>query len=90
MKKRILICFSVLASINLFAQDDDGFEAVITAGAADANTLMGAYIAPAMEGLVYSMSGGWYHTAKTHKKLGFDITIGVNAAMVPSDRKSVV
>ncbi len=87
MKKRILICFSILTSINLFAQDDDGFEAVITAGAADANTLMGAYIAPAMEGLVYSMSGGWYHTAKTHKKLGFDITIGVNAAMVPSEKE---
>lgn len=87
MKKRILICFSILASINLFAQDDDGFEAIVKAGTADATTLMGAYLSPAMEGLVYSMSGGWYHTAKVHKSLGFDVTIGFNGAIVPSEKE---
>lgn len=87
MKKLLLFLSAVTLSANAFAQDDEGFEAIIVAGAADANTLMGAYIAPAMEGLVYSMSGGWYHTAKTHKKLGFDITIGVNAAIVPTEKE---
>jgi len=87
MKKTLLFCISILASANLFAQEDDGFEAIVKAGTADATTLMGAYIAPAMEGLVYSMSGGWYHTAKTHKSLGFDITIGFNGALVPSEKE---
>ena len=87
MKKTLLFCISILASANLFAQEDDGFEAIVKAGTADATTLMGAYIAPAMEGLVYSMSGGWYHTAKTHKSLGFDITIGFNGAIVPSEKE---
>lgn len=87
MKRTLLFCISILASANLFAQEDDGFEAIVKAGTADATTLMGAYIAPAMEGLVYSMSGGWYHTAKTHKSLGFDITIGFNGAIVPSEKE---
>ncbi|RXG20261.1 DUF6588 family protein [Leeuwenhoekiella marinoflava] len=87
MKKILLFLSAITISTTALAQDDDGFEAIIVAGAQDANTLMGAYISPAMEGLVYSMSGGWYHTAKTHKKLGFDITIGVNAAIVPSEKE---
>ncbi len=87
MKKTLLFGLLTLGTTGLFAQEDDGFEAIVKAGAADANTLMGAYIAPAMEGLVYSMSGGWYHTAKTHKPLGFDITIGVNGALVPSEKE---
>ena len=87
MKKTLLFGLLALGSTGLFAQEDDGFEAIVKAGTADANTLMGAYIAPAMEGLVYSMSGGWYHTAKTHKQWGFDITIGFNGAIVPSEKE---
>ncbi|MFI8379365.1 DUF6588 family protein [Leeuwenhoekiella sp. NPDC079379] len=86
MKNYLLILFITTCTITTYSQDD-GFEAIVKAGRADANTLMGAYIAPAMEGLVYSMSGGWYHTAKTHKQLGFDITIGFNGAIVPSDKE---
>jgi len=87
MKKTLLIISALALSTGVFAQEDDGFEAIVKAGTADANTLMGAYITPAMEGLVYSMSGGWYHTAKTHKQFGFDITIGFNGAVVPSEKE---
>ena len=87
MKKTLLFGLFALGATGLFAQEDDGFEAIVKAGTADANTLMGAYIAPVMEGLVYSMSGGWYHTAKTHKQWGFDITIGFNGAIVPSEKE---
>ncbi|MGS2764233.1 DUF6588 family protein [Sinomicrobium sp. M5D2P9] len=88
MKKRITILVVLLVMIltsRLRAQD--GFESIIAAGEKDAATLMGAYIAPAMEGLVYASNGGWANTAKTHKPLGFDITIGLNAAMVPSGKE---
>lgn len=87
MKKLLLFLSAITISASAFAQDDDGFEAIVKAGTADATTLMGAYIQPVMEGLVYSMSGGWYHTAKVHKSLGFDITIGFNGAVVPSEKE---
>lgn len=62
----------------------DGLEAIILASKQDANKLTEAYLNPAMKGLVYGMNSGWYHSAKTHKKFGFDISISLNASMVPS------
>jgi len=56
----------------------------ILLAADDASILMQGYINPASKGLMYSMNGGWFTTAKTHKKLGFDITISGNASFVPS------
>jgi hypothetical protein len=53
----------------------------------DSNKLMQAYFNPAMEGLIYGMNNGWYHTAKVHKTLGFDLTIGLSAAIVPSEKE---
>ncbi len=58
-------------------------ESILLAAREDANKLTKAYISPAMTGLIYGMNSGWYHTAKVHKKLGFDITIGFNASVVP-------
>lgn len=58
-------------------------ESILLAAQGDANKLTEAYSKPAMKGLIYGMNSGWYHTAKVHKKLGFDITIGLNASMVP-------
>lgn len=49
----------------------------------DASKLSENYLSPAIKGLMYSINGGWYTTAKTHKKLGFDITISANASFVP-------
>jgi hypothetical protein len=64
---------------------DDGLEAILYASTQDANKLTKAYMNPAMKGLIYGMNSGWYHTAKTHKKFGFDISIGLNASVVPSE-----
>lgn len=55
----------------------------IILAADDASKLTENYIRPVMNGLMYSMNGGWYTTAKTHKKFGFDITIEANASFVP-------
>ena len=71
-------------TFNAKAQTEEGFEAILFANSADANKLINAYINPAMKGLIFSMNNGWYHTAKVHKTLGFDITIGLNASIVPS------
>ena len=64
------------------AQTSDGFEAILLA-AEDAEKILGAYIDPAMTGLILGMNNGWYHTAKAHKLFGFDISIGMNGALVP-------
>ena len=54
----------------------------------DASLLTQNYLNPAMIGLMNSMNGGWATTAKVHKKFGFDITIGVNASLVPDEAQA--
>lgn len=78
----ITACFIFLLSPTTQAQEFN-FDEFLRAGAADANTLISAYMKPAMTGFGYGINNGWYNTAKTHKKLGFDLTISVNAAQVP-------
>ncbi|MEH6407032.1 MAG: DUF6588 family protein [Leeuwenhoekiella sp.] len=88
MKKYLLIMSFLCISSAVRAQIYGGsFESVLAAGKNDANVLMGAYVQPAMEGLVYAMNGGWYHTAETHSKLGFDFTVAFNASMVASEKE---
>lgn len=83
MKKITLFLIGLLAfSTNSSAQD--GMEAILLAGSKDAGKLTKAYTNPAMKGLIYSMNSGWYHTAKVHKKFGFDLTIGANLASIPT------
>lgn len=82
MKKTTLLLLVLLSVSYLKAQD--GLEAILLTGTQDASKLTKAYINPVMTGLIYGMNNGWYHTAKTHKKLGFDISISLNASMVPS------
>lgn len=66
-------------TITLNAQE---LESLLLAGD-EASKLTEGYVNPVMKGLMYSMNGGWYTTAKTHKKFGFDITINANASIVP-------
>jgi hypothetical protein len=84
MRKLILALVCAFAcTFNLKAQLNDGFESILLADE-DAEKLIGAYINPAMKGLVYGMNNGWYHTAKVHKTFGFDISIGLNSSFAPS------
>lgn len=82
MKKFLLPLLTLIISFSIKAQD--GPEGILFASKQDANRLTNAYINPAMKGLIYGMNNGWYHTAKVHKKFGFDITIGFNGSIVPS------
>ena len=68
MKKLTLIFLLGIVTHLAKAQNLDN---VLLSGKEDASKLTEAYIAPAMKGLIYSMNGSWYHTAKAHKKLGF-------------------
>ena len=79
MKKSILFCFLFFA-INSTKSQDIGN--ILLAGE-DASLLAENYLNPAITGLMSGMNSGWYSTAKTHKKLGFDITIGMSASLTP-------
>jgi len=84
MKKTTLILLTFLLSYNAKSQDLD----VLLLASSDAPLLFQNYMTPIMEGMTYSLNDGWYHTAKTHKKLGFDITINVNASIVPKSSRT--
>ncbi|MGG8495492.1 DUF6588 family protein [Tenacibaculum sp. TC6] len=80
--KKLSLFILLLSFTGLYAQN--GPEGILFSNLQDANTLTQAYMNPAMKGLIYGMNNSWYHTAKVHKKFGFDISIAVNASMVPS------
>jgi len=80
MKKFILVMTLLVSIQQSHAQE---LETILLA-ADDASLLTENYLNPAVTGLIYSMNGGWFTTAKTHKKFGFDITINANASFVPS------
>ncbi|MEP1487104.1 MAG: DUF6588 family protein [Algibacter sp.] len=80
MKKLTLMM--LLFFVTQFSKAQE-LESILLA-ADDASKLTENYIRPVMNGLMYSMNGGWATTAKTHKKFGFDLTISVNASMVPT------
>ena len=83
-KISLFLCLFIL-SFNTKAQD--GFENILIAGTADSEKLLEGYFAPAMEGFTYAMNNSWYHTAKVHKVLGFDVTIGASGALIPSAKE---
>ena len=82
MKKIALLLIVLLTTQLSKAQE---LESILLAARGDANKLTKSYLNPGMKGLIYGMNGGWYHTAAVHKKFGFDISIGLNASMVPKE-----
>ena len=76
----------LLAPGTLRAQNESDIVEYLKAGKEDASKLMGAYMTPVVEGLSYGFNGGWFHTAKAHKTLGFDLGVSVNAVFLPSSK----
>ena len=74
----VAVCFLSFASVK-----GQGFEDFIRGGTADANVLFNNYMTPFMKGMGYGFNNGWYNTAKPHKSFGFDLTLSLNAAIVP-------
>ena len=82
--KKIFIVVLLMVASHTYAQN---FEDLLTSGKKDASTYLGNYLQPLYKGLIYDLNGGWYHTGKTHKKYGFDLTINVTASLVPEKDK---
>ena len=86
MKKYTLILISLFV-FSFQSKAQDGLENILFADISDANKLTLEYLRPASESFIFGMSNGWYHTAKVHKTLGFDITIGANLSRPPSSKE---
>lgn len=61
--------------------------AVSSGGAANVQTLVGGYITPIAEDFGALSNGGWYNTAATHKKFGFDLSVTVTTIFAKSESK---
>jgi len=89
MKKTITTLFALICMINYTkAQTSieiDIPQETINNLVNDTEKIADEFFAPAFKGFIYSMNNGWYHTAKVHKKFGFDITIGASASLVPTE-----
>ena len=82
MKKILLfICALVFGALTTHAQLLDGLETVLIAKE-DAQKLIQGYTNPLAKSFIYGLNTGWAHSAKTHKQLGFDLSVGVGASMV--------
>lgn len=80
MKKIILVLFLLIP----FLGKSQDIEQFLLSGTEDASKLTENYVNPVAKGFMYGLNSGWYTTARTHKKFGFDITFVANLAQVPS------
>lgn len=54
----------------------------------EAKDLIEAYMSPLGNSLGAGLNNGWYSSAKTHKSLGFDLTLTTNLVLVGNDVKN--
>jgi len=76
--KRIIFLLVVACSFQAMAQSN--INEILAAGLNDAETFTTDYLSPASEGIMYSISNGWYNTADAKPLAGFEISIIGNMA----------
>ena len=88
MRNLILSIISLFLSVTFTnAQLFNGIENILLTSTDDARILAEGYTAPLSKSLTYALNSGWATSAKTHKKLGFGLTIGGAAPFVPDADK---
>ena len=88
--RKLRILFIALGGLLLALPSQAQFENFLKGGVEDANKLFNAYMTPFLKGVGYGFNNGWYNTAKPHETLGFDLTLSLNAAIVPVADQSFV
>lgn len=76
--KNILFLIALVSSLHIMAQSNAND--LFAAGVNDAEKFTNAYVTPMSEGLLYSMSNGWYNSGKAKPLGGFEISIIGNMA----------
>ena len=85
MRKSFFILLFVFAINHSKAQD---ISQIIAGSLADANKYATEYMRPFAEGEINNLSKGWFSTARTHKFLGFDISINGQFAIIPTEKQN--
>lgn len=78
-------CILVVMALVFPSKGQSEFDLFLQAGVDDASQMIENYFQPVFDGVGYGYTSGWYHTAKPHETLGFDISISANLAFVPKD-----
>lgn len=82
-KRGYVLLFSLALTVQItWAQSD--LDKLLQNSVDDGKVLMKGYLDPFMKSLSLGLNQGWYNTAKTHKPFGFDLTVTVNAMIIPS------
>ncbi|MCH4553726.1 DUF6588 family protein [Aestuariibaculum lutulentum] len=86
MKKIALFTIFGLATLVSKAQND--VDALLIAGVENAQRFTNDYLAPATNGLMYSMNANWFNTADAKPLGGFEISVVMNASLISKSDKS--
>ncbi len=81
MKKTLFFLIAIIPSL-VSAQMDEFYVA-----RDDASAYLKHYLNPAFNGLMYALNSGWYSQSKTHKTLGFDMSLSFSLAFVPESEQ---
>ncbi len=65
----------ILLTVSTTCLAQDQVSLSIKGSSKDINYLLSGYMTPTLKALGSGLNQGWYNTAKTHKTLGFDITV---------------
>jgi hypothetical protein len=84
IKACVLIFMLGVLSPPLHVNAQDNFDDILKGSLKDANILAEGYVGPVMRSLGAGLNFGWYNTAKTHKTLGFDLTLTGTLVYIPS------
>jgi hypothetical protein len=85
--KKIILLSNVLLIAAVCAKAQD-IGQIISGSTADANKYLNYYLEPFGKGEIMNMGRGWFSSAKTHKRLGFDITVNAQVAIIPDAKQS--
>ena len=88
MKNKLIIFLCLTVSLSANSQNFEDIEYLLLASQEDQNLIFKEYFDPVVSSINYGMAGGWYNTAKTHKKLGFDITLSINSSFIPTSAET--
>jgi hypothetical protein len=87
VKKKLVLFIYLSFSVSSFSQNFENLEYLLLASQEDQSLLFKEYLNPLVTSVNFGMGSGWANTAKTHKVLGFDITISLNTFFIPSEAK---
>jgi hypothetical protein len=84
LKTGVYIFLLGILALPLTSNSQSDIDNLLKGSLKDANILAEGYAGPAMRALGSGLNFGWYNTAKTHKTLGFDLTLTGTLVYVPT------